>query len=197
MISTIEKMQVEHGAVLALVAEKLDYSHIAPSGFGTGDMVILAPGALHVCDFKTGSGVFVDADHNSQMMLYALGAIHAYDYLFDIQNVSMTIVQPRLDNISAFTCTKQELLDWAESIKPIAKMAYEGKGEQNPGDWCKFCKAKAMCRARADEALALAREEFLDLDSGALADEVEITDATAPYNPDTQAPTFKAPALIS
>lgn len=197
VISTIEKMQVEHGAVLALVEEKLDYSHIAPSGFGTGDMVILAPGALHVCDFKTGSGVFVDANHNSQMMLYALGAIHAYDYLFDIQTVSMTIVQPRLDNISTFTCTKQELLDWAESIKPIAKMAYEGKGEQKPGDWCKFCKAKAMCRARADEALALAREEFLDLDSGALADEVEITDATAPYNPDTQAPTFKAPALIS
>ena len=166
VISTIEGLKAQGLSVLALVEEKLDYSHIAPSGFGTGDMVILAPGLLHVCDFKTGSGVFVDADHNTQMMLYALGALHAYDYLFDIQTVSMT-------------------------------MAFEGKGEQKPGDWCRFCRAKAMCRARAEETLALAREEFLDLDRGALADEVELTDATAPYSPDTEAPTFKSPALIS
>lgn len=197
VISTIEELKAQELSVLALVEEKLDYSHIAPSGFGTGDMVILAPGLLHFCDFKTGSGVFVDADHNTQMMLYALGALHAYDYLFDIQTVSMTIIQPRLENISTFTCTKQELLDWAESIRPVAKMAFEGKGEQKPGDWCRFCRAKAMCRARAEEALALAREEFLDLDHGALADEVELTDATAPYSPDTEAPTFKSPALVS
>ena len=76
-------------------------------------------------------------------------------------------------------------------------MAFEGKGEQKPGDWCRFCRAKAMCRARAEEALALAREEFLDLDHGALADAMELTDATAPYSPDTEAPTFKSPALIS
>ena len=197
VVSTIEELKAQGLSVLALVEEKLDYSHIAPSGFGTGDMVILAPGLLHVCDFKTGSGVFVDADHNTQMMLYALGALHAYDYLFNIQTVSMTIIQPRLENISTFTCTKQELLDWAESIRPVAKMAFEGKGEQKPGDWCRFCRAKAMCRARAEEALALAREEFLDLDHGALADAMELTDATAPYSPDTEAPTFKSPALIS
>jgi uncharacterized protein YdbL (DUF1318 family) len=196
VISTIEDLKAQGLTVLALVEEKLDYSHIAPSGFGTGDMVILAPGILHVCDFKTGSGVFVDANHNTQMMLYALGALNAYDYLFDVQTVSMTIIQPRLENISTFTCTKQELLDWAESIRPVAKMAFEGKGEQKPGDWCKFCRAKAMCRARAEEALALAKAEFLDLDGGALSEE-ELTDATAPYSPDTEAPTFKSPALIS
>ena len=109
----------------------------------------------------------------------------------------MTIIQPRLENISTFTSTKQELLDWAESIKPVAKLAFEGKGEQKPGDWCRFCRAKPMCRARAEEALALAREEFLDLDAGALAEETELTDATAPYSPDTKAPTFMSPALIS
>jgi hypothetical protein len=196
VISLIEELKAQGLSVLALVEEKLDYSHIAPSGFGTGDMVILAPGILHVCDFKTGSGVFVDANHNTQMMLYALGALNAYDYLFDVQTVSMTIIQPRLENISTFTCTKQELLDWAERIRPIAKLAYEGKGEQKPGDWCKFCRAKAMCRARAQEALALAKEEFLDMDGGALSEE-ELTDATAPYSPDTTAPAFKSPALIS
>lgn len=197
IITTIEKMKAEQGSVLALVEEKLDYSHIAPSGFGTGDMVMLTPGVLHIADFKTGSGVYVDADHNSQMMLYALGALHAYDYLFDIQSVSMTIIQPRLENISTFTCTKQELLDWAEHIKPIAKLAYEGKGEQKPGEWCKFCRAKHACRARAQEALALVKTEFLDLDNGALSDETEYTDATAPYSPDREAPVFKSPALIS
>ena len=197
VISTIEEMKKEHGTVLALVEERLDYSHIAPSGFGTGDMVMLAPGVLHIADFKTGSGVFVDADHNSQLMLYALGALHAYDYLFNVQTVSMTIVQPRLENISTFTCTKQELLDWAESIRPIAKMAFEGKGEQHPGDWCKFCRAKAMCRARAEEALSLAKAEFLDLDAGALADEAETTDVSAPYTPNREVPVFKSPALIS
>ena len=197
VIGVIEKLKAQGHSVLALVEERLDYSHIAPSGFGTGDMVILAPGILHICDFKTVSGVYVDADHNTQMMLYALGALHAYDYLFDVQTVSMTIIQPRLENISTFTTTKQELLDWAEGIKPVAKLAFEGKGEQKPGDWCRFCRAKPMCRARAEEALALAKEEFLDLEAGALAEKTELTDATAPYSPDTKAPTFKSPALIS
>ena len=197
VIGVIEKLKAQGHSVLALVEERLDYSHIAPSGFGTGDMVILAPGILHICDFKTGSGVYVDADHNTQMMLYALGALHAYDYLFDVQTVSMTIIQPRLENISTFTSTKQELLDWAESIKPVAKLAFVGMGEQKPGEWWRVGRAKPMCRARAEEALALAREEFLDLDAGALAEETELTDATAPYSPDTKAPTFMSPALIS
>ena len=177
--------------------EKLDYSHVVPSGFGTGDCVIIADGVLNVVDFKTGRGVFVSCDHNSQMMLYALGALHAYAYLYDIHTVKMTIVQPRLNNISTFTMSKDELNAWAEEIRPIAKMAYEGKGEQKCGDWCKFCRAKAVCKARADEALALAREEFLDLDEGVLSDNPEETDATGIYNPDTTAPVFKSPALIS
>ena len=133
VISTIEELKAQELSVLALVEEKLDYSHIAPSGFGTGDMVILAPGLLHVCDFKTGSGVFVDADHNTQMMLYALGALHAYDYLFDIQTVSMTIIQPRLENISTFTCTKQELLDWARASGRWQRWHLREKASRNRG----------------------------------------------------------------
>ncbi|MBR1868670.1 MAG: DUF2800 domain-containing protein [Bacteroidales bacterium] len=207
VIGVIEEMKAAGCQPLVLVEERLDYSHIAPSGFGTGDMVIIGvdeegKGLLHICDFKTGSGVFVSADHNTQMMLYALGAIHAYGYIYDIQTVRMTIIQPRLENISTFTCTAKELTEWGESIKPVAKMAYEGKGEQHPGDWCRFCRAKPMCKACAEEALALAREEFLDLDEGALEDErisaeTETTDATDPYNPDTDAPVFKAPGLVS
>lgn len=197
IVETVEELKKNGGNPLVLVEEKLDYSHIVPSGFGTGDCVIIADGVLNVVDFKTGRGVFVSCDHNSQMMLYALGALHAYAYLYDIHTVKMTIVQPRLNNISTFTMSKDELNAWAEEIRPIAKMAYEGKGEQKCGDWCKFCRAKAVCKARADEALALAREEFLDLDEGVLSDTSEETDATGIYNPDTTAPVFKSPALIS
>ena len=198
IVETVEELKKNGSNPLVLVEEKLDYSHVVPSGFGTGDCVVIADGVLNVVDFKTGRGVFVNSDHNSQMMLYALGALHAFAYLYDIHTVKMTIVQPRLNNISTFTMSTDELNAWAEELRPIAKMAYEGKGEQKCGDWCKFCRAKAVCKARADEALALAREDFLDLDEGVLSDaNAEETDATGIYKPDRTAPVFKSPALIS
>ena len=201
VISIIEEMKANGCEPLAFVEERVNYSHIAPSGFGTADMLIIGKdadgkGLLHVCDFKTGKGVFVDADHNSQMMLYALGGLAAYGFLYDIENVRMSIIQPRLDNISTFECTRQELEDWGESIKPIAKLAYEGKGVQHPGDWCRFCRAKPVCKACADEALALCREDFLDLDAGALDSSAEESDMTAPYEADTETAVFKQPGLI-
>ena len=201
VISIIEKMKENGCEPLAFVEERVDYSHIAPSGFGTADMLIIGKdengrGLLHVCDFKTGAGVFVDADHNSQMMLYAIGALAAYGFLYDIEIVRMSIIQPRLDNISTFECSRQELEELGESIKPIAKLAYEGKGKQHPGDWCRFCRAKPVCKACADEALALCREDFLDLDAGAFDSAAEESDMTAPYEADTQTAVFKQPGLI-
>ena len=201
VISIIEQMKENGCEPLAFVEERVDYSHIAPSGFGTADMLIIGKdehgrGLLHVCDFKTGAGVFVDADHNSQMMLYAIGALAAYGFLYDIEIVRMSIIQPRLDNISTFECSRQELEDWGESIKPTALLAFEGKGEQHPGDWCRFCRAKPVCKACADEALALCREDFLDLDAGAFDDTAEESDMTAPYEADTQTAVFKQPGLI-
>ena len=134
----------------------------------------------------------------------ALGALHAYGYIYPIEIVRMTIIQPRLDNISTYECSREVLEAWGESIKPTAKMAYEGKGEQKAGDWCRFCRAKPVCRACKEEALSLCREEFLDLDAGAFAEDpraapadVEESDTTAPYTPDLSAPTFKQPGLVS
>ena len=201
VISIIEQMRENGCEPLAFVEERVDYSQIAPSGFGTADMLIIGKdengkGLLHVCDFKTGKGVFVDADHSSQMMLYALGGLAAYGFLYDIEIVRMSIIQPRLDNISTFECSRQELEDWGESIKPTALLAFEGKGEQHPGDWCRFCRAKPVCKACADEALALCREDFLDLDAGAFDDTAEESDMTAPYEADTNTAVFKQPGLI-
>ncbi len=201
VISIIEQMKENGCEPLAFVEERVDYSHIAPSGFGTADMLIIGKdeqgrGILHVCDFKTGAGVFVDADHNSQMMLYALGGLAAYGFLYDIEIVRMSIIQPRLDNISTFECSRQELEDWGESIKPTALLAFEGKGEQHPGDWCRFCRVKPVCKACADEALAMCREDFLALDAGAFDDTAEESDMPAPYEADTQTTVFKQPGLI-
>ena len=209
VVGGVEEMKQNGCEPLVLVEERVDYSHIAPSGFGTADMLIIGHdaegrGILHICDYKNGKGVFVDAHHNSQMMLYAIGALHAYGYIYPIEIVRMTIIQPRLDNISTYECSREELEAWGESIKDTAKMAYEGKGEQKAGDWCRFCRAKPVCRACKEEALSLCREEFLDLDAGAFAedaraayDDVEESDTTAPYTPDRSAPTFKQPGLVS
>lgn len=201
VISIIEKMKENGCEPLAFVEERVNYSHIAPSGFGTADMLIIGKdengkGLLHIVDFKAGKGIFVDADHNSQMMLYALGGLAAYGFLYDIEIVRMSIIQPRLDNISTCEMSVTELEEWGESIKPIAKLAYEGKGEQKPGDWCRFCRAKPVCKACADESLALCREDFLDLDAGAFDDTVDESDMTAPYKADTQTAVFKQPGLI-
>ena len=202
MVGVVEEMKQNGCEPLVLVEERVDYSHIAPSGFGTADMLIIGHdaegrGILHICDYKNGKGVFVDAYHNSQMMLYAIGALHAYGYIYPIEIVRMSIIQPRLDNISTYECSREELEAWGESIKSTAKMAYEGKGEQKAGDWCRFCRARCACKACADEALALVKEEFLDLDAGVLEEESEETDATASFDPDTSAPTFKSPALLT
>ena len=196
VIGIIEEMKRNGCEPLVMVEEKVNYSHIAPSGFGTADMLIIGKdengkGVLHIADFKTGQGVFVDADHNSQMMLYALGGLAAYGYIYDIEIVRMSIIQPRLENISTFECTRSELEDWGESIRETAKLAYEGKGEQTPGEWCRFCRAKPVCKACKDEALSLCREEFLDLDDGALSEE---TDASS--EADGNEPVFKNPGLV-
>ena len=196
VIGIIEEMKRNGCEPLVMVEEKVNYSHIAPSGFGTADMLIIGKdengkGVLHIADFKTGQGVFVDADHNSQMMLYALGGLAAYGYIYDIEIVRMSIIQPRLENISTFECSRSELEDWGESIRETAKLAYEGKGEQKPGDWCRFCRAKPVCKACKDEALSLCREEFLDLDDGALSEE-----ADASSEVDGSEPVFKNPGLI-
>lgn len=134
------------------VEKKVDYSHVAPEGFGTADCIMITGKTLHIIDFKYGKGVKVEAEHNPQMMLYALGAIKEYGIFYDIQNVKMSIVQPRIDNISEWECTVQELNSWAEiEVKPQAQKAFMGLGEFVPGEHCKFCRARKECKARAEK----------------------------------------------
>lgn len=146
---------------LVLIEQRLDYSCYVPDGFGTGDCIIIGDKKLHIIDMKYGMGIIVSAIENPQMKLYALGALEIYDSLYDIEEVSMTIFQPRRENVSTWTISVKELKDWAENeLKPKALMAYDGKGEYLPGEWCTFCRAAVKCRARAEEKLKLAQMEF-------------------------------------
>lgn len=144
-----------------LIEQRLDFSKYVEEGFGTGDCVVISDGTLNIVDYKHGQGILVEADGNPQMMLYALGALELFDGIYDIDTVSMTIYQPRRDNVSTYTVFKESLYQWADEIlKPTAELAHAGNGEYQCGEWCQFCKAKHECRARAQRNMELARDDF-------------------------------------
>jgi len=144
-----------------LIEQKLDFSCYVPEGFGTGDCLIVSDKVLHIIDFKYGQGVLVEAQENPQMMLYALGALRLFDFIYNIDTISMTIFQPRRENVSTWAISVDELNQWAENtLKPKAKLAFSGDGDFVPGSWCQFCKAAIKCRARAEDNLRLAQHEF-------------------------------------
>ena len=144
-----------------LIEQRVDFSHWVEQGFGTADCIIIADGTLRICDYKHGLGVLVDATDNPQMKCYALGALELFDDIYDIDNVSMTIYQPRRQNISTFEISKDALYRWADEVlKPTADLAFAGDGNFLCGEWCGFCKAKHECRARAEANLTLAQYDF-------------------------------------
>lgn len=146
---------------IVLIEQKVDFSEYVPDGFGTADCLIVSDDRLHIIDFKYGLGVLVEAEENPQMKCYALGALAIYDSLYDIREVSMSIFQPRRENVSTWTVPVEDLRAWAEEeLKPKAQMAIHGEGEFCVGEWCQFCRAAVKCRARAEEKLKIAREEF-------------------------------------
>lgn len=143
------------------VEQRLDYSHVAPGGFGTGDCVIVAEPTLHVIDLKYGMGVQGAAVDNPQLKLYGLGALAAFGALYDITEVQLSIFQPRRANVETWTISTADLITWGqETVAPIAAIAAAGGGEYKAGAWCQFCRIAPTCRARADANLALARHEF-------------------------------------
>jgi len=161
VLETITEAQKTCADPIINIEQRLDFSCYVPEGFGTGDCVIVSDQTLHIIDFKYGVGVFVEAENNPQMMLYALGALHMYDSLYDIEEVAMIVYQPRRENISTWMIPVSELKAWAENtLRPKAILAFEGKGEYTPGPWCTFCGALVTCRARAEEMLKLAQYEF-------------------------------------
>lgn len=145
------------------IEKQLDFSLWVPEGFGTGDAVIIGDGTLEIIDLKYGTGVRVSAKDNSQMRLYALGAVSAFDFLYDIKQIRMTIYQPRIDNISTETISFECLMTWGEEVKTRAERANnDNVTECVAGPHCDagFCKARAVCRAYNEERQRLAQYDF-------------------------------------
>lgn len=165
VIEKFNEAKNKYGSAFIVLEKRLDLTKYVPEGFGTSDVTIVAGSFMHVIDLKYGKGVPVSAVKNKQAMLYGLGAFDAYDCAFDITNIRLTIYQPRLDSITDYDITAKELLEWAnEELIPRAKLAFEGKGEFVPGDHCRFCRAKPVCRAYAEYNLELEFLSYLEPD---------------------------------
>ena len=148
---------------VVLLEERLDFSRWVEQGFGTGDAIVIADGTMEVIDLKYGKGVEVFAENNPQLMLYGLGALEAFDMLYGIDTVKLTIVQPRQERIDSWSISTEALYTWGdEEVKPKAALAYEGKGETKCGYWCKWCRVKPLCAKMAEANLDLAKDEFKD-----------------------------------
>lgn len=173
---------------VVLIEQHLDYSRYVEGGFGTGDCLIVADGILSVVDLKYGKGLLVEADNNPQMMLYALGALELFDVIYDIDRIRMTIYQPRFENISTWEISVEELQSWVEEVLfPKARLAARGEGEYCSGSWCRFCKARNQCRARAESFLKLAQMEFRPpalLEEGEIAEVLSVADELAKWAAD-------------
>lgn len=152
--------KTEDPEAVLLVEARLKLSEFIPEGFGSSDAVVIFSDQLEVFDLKYGKGVKVDAEHNSQMMCYALGAYCGPGETYVINNVHMTIIQPRLAHESSWQTTADDLLAWGyDVLKPAAAKAFLGEGEQVPGEHCRFCKVAARCRRLADYTLDITKEK--------------------------------------
>lgn len=155
-----EAKRLTPDAVL-LIEKKVDITHLIEEGFGTCDVIIIADGTMEVIDLKYGMGIRVSAEDNSQLKLYASGALEEYEMLYDIHTVRLTITQPRMDSISSWEISTEDLIKWGqEVVKPKALEAYAGAGEQVVGEHCHFCKAAPKCKAQLELAKATAQKAF-------------------------------------
>lgn len=141
----------------AVTEQEVDLSKYIPGGFGSCDCIMIGGRVLHITDYKHGKGVQVNAHGNTQMRLYALGALERYGAFYDIQTVTMAIVQPRVsEEVSEDSISVGELRAWGENtVRPAAEAAYNGSGEFHAGEWCRFCRGRQQCRARAEYFTAL------------------------------------------
>lgn len=135
---------------------KVDYGEYAPEGFGTADAIMIGEDRINVVDYKNGAGVPVSAEHNSQMMLYALGALQTFRPIYGdtIKTAHLTIVQPHAGGVKEWDISVEDLITWGrENVTPAAQRALAGAAPATPGAYCRFCKGQAQCRARIKEML--------------------------------------------
>lgn len=191
VIGEIEEAKRICGCPVFTVEQRVDASEYVDECFGTADMVIVTDKVAHVIDLKLGKGVPVFAEENPQLMIYGLGILGMAEMLYDVETVRLTIFQPRLNNSSTWDITPAALKAWGEEVlRPRGAMALMGAGEFNAGSWCRFCKARNQCRARAEEFLAIAKMEFRQpalLSDEEIAEVLKVSDELAKWAADVYA----------
>lgn len=191
VIGEIEDAKRECKQPVFAVEQRVDISDYATDCFGTADMVIVTDKVVHIIDLKLGRGVEVSAVGNPQLMAYGLGVLAMTEMLYDVETVRLTIYQPRINNYSSWDITPADLKKWGEEIlKPRSAMAMTGAGEFHAGSWCRFCKARNQCRARAEEFLKLAQMEFRQpalLTDAEIAEVLKVSDELAKWSADVYA----------
>lgn len=191
VIEQIEAARLECASPIFAVEQRLDISDYVADCFGTADMMIVTDRVAHVIDLKLGRGVPVYAEENTQLMIYGLGVLSIAEMLYNIESVRMTIFQPRLNNHSTWEISVTDLRAWGETeLRPKGKQALAGEGEFCAGDWCRFCKAKSICRARANSFLKLAQMEFAPpptLSDEEIAEVLTVSDELAKWAADVYA----------
>ncbi len=196
----VEWVREEYNTALAedagaelLTEQRVEFDAYVPGGFGTSDVVIVRDGAIHIIDLKYGKGVPVYAEDNPQLKLYALGAIEMFDILYDIEDVTMTIYQPRLDNISTAKTTMGALIGWgANVVRPIAEEALGEDAHFSAGKWCQFCPARYTCEERAAEAMRIqAYMQKVTLSASDVADILGRIDMLTKFAEDIKAEALK------
>lgn len=148
------------GYVSTEIEAKLDLSSYVQDSFGTADFIAVAGTELHVIDYKHGQGVYVEVENNTQLLLYALGVYDKYRMMFPfISTITVHVVQPRKNNIRCWSLGVEELESFGDYARKQAELAFKGEGEQQAGEWCRWCKVKD-CKARADKNLEEAKSIF-------------------------------------
>lgn len=161
VLEQLEKAKQTCSDPMVLIEQKVDLSEYVPDSYGTADCLIVSDNNLHIIDAKYGVGCYVEVAENPQLMCYGIAALSIYESLYDIKEVSLSVFQPRRENVQTWTISVEKLKSWAENeLKPKAQMAAKGEGEYCVGEWCQFCRAAVKCRARAAEKLRIAEEEF-------------------------------------
>lgn len=188
VISEIEEAKRSCDNPIFIVEHRVDVSEYVDECFGTADMIIVTDKVAHIIDLKLGKGVLVFAEANPQLMIYGLGILGITEMLFEVETVRLTIFQPRLCNSSTWDITPEALKNWGEEVlKPRGAMALMGAGEFKVGNWCRFCKARSQCRARAEEFRTLAKLEFRQpalLSDDEILDVLKVADELAKWADD-------------
>lgn len=120
-----------------------------PNQFGTCDHAAAQHRKLIITDLKYGR-VYVEPEQNKQLIMYALGFINEWDWMYDFDEVVIRIAQPRIDNFGVWVTSKAELLAIGEKIKTRFAMALQDNPPFGPSEKaCRFCKVQYKCEANA------------------------------------------------